>query len=1200
VSIRSLGRWLYHAITSSDKRPYIESSLEELEDLANESSSASEAFRVLGIFDELTYRITSPERRDRLKTTIADQLLRTEGIRLPVSSDRDKVSEIRAQLLSRYAEKADAERKAKEEAAAEQARLEAEAKAQRAAQEKARKEAERKAKEEAAAEQARLEAEAKAKREEAERKEAERQAKEAAAAEQAGREEHKERDGDSTAAEPASEEEPLRQQDIPEEIKRLFAARPLTEAKQRRKKKEEPDSQAELSQPTLEDEENAATSDDSTAREAEELIDESNSDLEGQRARTDASWDKEADQLRQKYVPSRRQLNWSAEEIREERRELARLRRLEREGKEADQSEDELGKAELDGEFEEAEQFAPYLRAIPAHWSDWSEQHWNIKLLDYCFVQKANEHSSQGIPSTEEDLAFVTGDREHAPAEIAQALVDRVREFSVNRGLSPARLLIKRLETWDYKKPSPPRYFAFLWTTCLIAQGFPCPSEQGEFHKRYERDDVYGSNETQYLSGNLPAAWEQLSKWLDRDDIFDGHAHRRLILPKTDSRRSIISHSWKLSFPCRADRKRLHDLLGKVKEGRISRTSADLPLISKLHYQGGFTPEFAAALKQQIELVQRGNQVEEWLSAIIQREIESRGISEPESRRNGIPRDLIGIAPKLMLHLDDEDCYLELVLPGQSVVVDKPRRLSYKTYCAINLETKDKLPRVVSELDIEKKQEDMIIPELRVKIESEDEEYVLRLRHEGLDNAVLAEWSCEGLPTSKTYILFNSETNQIINDAALSGKSLCLLFRRHWDVVLSDGIEAESEEPISVARPRGWRLLELTKTSPLHESETISLTNATGEKFNINWLEQDVGTSNNRPLLKGLSLPGQTNGFVMLAESPELWLPPAVTDAVIEMYKIEDDEFFMPIGSIQVPSTESWHQAKVRRLIAGPGLYSVKLSYVDDLSERPRKWSRQILIAEEPEIKSLHPISLQARYNYKGVEAALDLERGVEPLRFSISQEFWNGAWQIHGLWPYEQILVGFTGDVNSFSQSLSADSAGNCGIPVAAFEACLNAGQSMRLSIKRRGFIHQYDLADLVDTPSLTDAEDKLDNTNTVKLTPKRSRPRGRSITRLELFYDSSKVSRARELSYSRAQEILQTELTKKIERDFHDVSTEFREELNGIEDPKRMVFLTIDFPGIARDDKEALESMVHQLTSSIRERTGTYLYAEWSRVRE
>jgi hypothetical protein len=204
-----------------------------------------------------------------------------------------------------------------------------------------------------------------------------------------------------------------------------------------------------------------------------------------------------------------------------------------------------------------------------------------------------------------------------------------------------------------------------------------------------------------------------------------------------------------------------------------------------------------------------------------------------------------------MLHLDDEDCYLELVLPGQSIALEKQRRLNYKTYCAINLEVKDKLPQVVGELDIDMKQEDMIIPELRFKIESEDEEYVLRLRHQGLDDAVLAEWNCEGLPSSKPYILFNSETNQIINDAALRGNTLFLLFRRHWDVVLSDGIEAESEEPISVSRPRGWLLLELAKTSPPQESETISLTNETGERFDICWGDPDVEKSNSRPLLQG-------------------------------------------------------------------------------------------------------------------------------------------------------------------------------------------------------------------------------------------------------------------------------------------------------------------------------------------------------------
>ena len=1316
MGLRTIGRWLYHAITSAEKRPYIELNIESLELLTAQAASSRDIILLFNVLDELTYRKSTPARRDELAKKITSLLKEFGDVNIVPKAEREKIAKARNDYLAqadlkaaeekrrklnearskreaeakaqraeeertKAAEKAgleaeakakreeaarkEAERKAKaaaaekarleakekaeqeaerkaQEAATEKARQEAEAKAQREAaerkeaerkaqaaaaekarleaKEKAKQEAERKA-QEAAAEKARLEAEAKAKREAAARKEAERKAKEAASEQARLEAEEKARlEAERKAKEAAAEKARL---EAEEKAQREAEEKASAEAEQKAKEKAE---QARLEAERRIQQEVAAEQarQEAEAKAGEEAERKAQEEAAGEQARVEAEvrltpgQDPNASrQLEERAEADARSdaasksfsqtppakgvtRRVSREEENEERRELARLRWLERNGKAANQSEDELVEADLDAEVEPAEQFAPFLRAIPAHWSDWSEQHWNIKLLDYCFVQKADENSGQGIPSTEEDLAFITGDRESSPADIAQALVDRVREFSVNHGLSPARLLIKRLETWDHKSPSPPRYFAFLWTTCLIAQGFPSPFEQGEFHRRYERDDVCGANESQFLSGNLPAAWEQLSKWLDRDDIFDAQTHRRLILPKTDSRRSIISHSWKLSFPCRSDRKRLHDLLGRVREGHTSPASADLELISRLHYQGRFTPEFTAALKQQIDLVQRGNQVEEWLSAIIQREIEARGISQAESGRNGRPRELSGISPKVMLHLDDEDCYLELVLPGQSIAIEKPRRLSYKTYCAINLEAKDKLPQVVGELDIDEKQEDVIIPELRVKIESEDEEYVLRLRHEGLDNAVLAEWSCEGLPSNKPYILFDSETNQIINDGALIGNSLSLLFRRDWDVALSDGIEAETEEPRRVSRLGGWRHLEFAKTSPPEKSETISLTNVTGEECEVCWVEPCAGNSNSRPLLKGLGLPGQANGFVMLAESPELWLPPAVTDAQIKIYKIEDDEFFMPIGSIQVPSTEVWQRAEVRKLITCPGLYSVRLSYFEDSSDKPRKWSRQIFIAEEPDIKSLRPRSLQARHSYKGVETALDLERGVEPLAISMSKEFWNATWRIHGLWSYEQLLVRLTGDISSFSQKLSADSAGKCEIPIAAFEASLNAGQSIRLSIKRKGFGHQYDLAYLIETPTSEDAGTQVDTKNTVETSPRRSIPRGKAVNRLELFYDSTKVSRAREMSYNRAQELLRLEVTNKIERDFDDVTTEVREGLNGIGGPKRMVFLTMDFPGIDRDDKKALEGMVHQLIGSIKERTGTYFYAEWSRARE
>ena len=101
------------------------------------------------------------------------------------------------------------------------------------------------------------------------------------------------------------------------------------------------------------------------------------------------------------------------EEKREERRERARLRRIDREVEETNETLEQASESELKAEFEQADQFAPQISSVPEHWSNWSEHHWNIKLLKYCFVEKANEHSANGIPSTEEDLAFVTGDKEH-------------------------------------------------------------------------------------------------------------------------------------------------------------------------------------------------------------------------------------------------------------------------------------------------------------------------------------------------------------------------------------------------------------------------------------------------------------------------------------------------------------------------------------------------------------------------------------------------------------------------------------------------------------------------------------------------------------------------------------------------------------------------------------------------------------------
>ena len=1147
MGLRIVGRWLYHAITSSEKRPYIQLDLSELEALVAKATEDRDILKLFAILDELKYRISSPGKRHQLAKQVVAVLGEYEGILVSPSANHVAIAAARKKYEVdrefRYQEQQRLNREEKErqrkELAAEQLRRdqekkEAERKAREAAAEQERQEAQRKARE-AAAEQERQEAEAKAQREEAERK----------------------------AKEAAAEQE-----------------RQEAEAKAQREEAERKDREAAAEKERLEAEAEPNPDQDlATDVELEE------------RAAADASRDAA---LETRYLT--RPTNFisreiSHEELREERRELARLRRLEREGRSEDRPIGEASIAVDEYKFEQAEQFAPSLRSIPANWSEWSEQHWNIKLLQYCFVEKAAESANQGIPSTEEDLVFVTGDREASPSELAQTLVDRVREFSYNLGLSPARLLIKRLENWDYKSASPPEFFAFLWTTCLIAQGFPSPFQKGEFHKRYERDDVFGANESQYLSKNLPAAWTQLSSWLERCDIFDGIGHRRLVLPRTDPSRCIISHSWKLSFPCRADRKKLHDILGKSQDDWGSDEGVDIQLISRIYHQGEFTPEFSSALKQQIDLVQTGSQSEEWLSAIIQREIEALGTSRAQAGRECVPRVLIRSIPKIMLHLDDEDCYLELVLPSQSVQVEKKRRTSPKTYCAISLESSEKQARVIGELDIDPRQDEIVIPELRSKISEEREEYLLRLRHQGLDNAVLAEWNCAGIPEGKPYFLIDAESNEVIDEIKESSHELSLAYEYDWGVVTSDGIEAE--EPIRVSKLGKWRILLLTRVHILESPEIISLINEAGERIDINWGGIGAARLSDKPLLQGLPLLGQANAFTSLPTNPEVWLPPLITEAMVEVFKIEKGEFYVPLKTMQISASRNWQPSGARSLMTCPGRYSIKILYTDMVSSKSRRWLKNIQIFEEPEVKALQPDLLHAEYRLGERLKVLELEKGVEPLGFRESHDFWNSIWQVIGLWPYERIKVELTGNAEEYSLLLSADGTGMCEFHTASFEPFLLSHQAARLSIHRQGFSFRYELAALDGSPS------RIERQITQSIVPPNAEPdkrpvkRRKSVDLLEIVVYGMRSEAV--------QDMLIDEIEDLIDDSFGYLDRQTENYPHTRRAPgRRFVFHRISFDTLDKEEMSNLRVGIGSLVASAMRTSGLDFRDEWSRRRQ
>ena len=260
---------------------------------------------------------------------------------------------------------------------------------------------------------------------------------------------------------------------------------------------------------------------------------------------------------------------------------------------------------------------------IPQDWRSWDAPTWNVHLLDYCFFRNADEPAWAGIPATEDELRTLTGDEDGDPMEMAQRLVNSleiqaaVRKHPDGRSFTTGDFFQHQVKDYRHTVDSCPQYFSFLWLTCLIAQGYPDPQEEGEFHARYER--VFGRRENQQLR-LLPLAWDELGLWLALDNVALGTAHRRLELPPVDPGRRLISHSWKLSFPRRSDRKRLQEGFHRyVCEGNLDPCSIDL--VEFLHSFGGFARTFATELEEHLSKLRAGEAPEDWFTGILRREI---------------------------------------------------------------------------------------------------------------------------------------------------------------------------------------------------------------------------------------------------------------------------------------------------------------------------------------------------------------------------------------------------------------------------------------------------------------------------------------------------------------------------------------------------------------------------------------------------
>jgi hypothetical protein len=327
-------------------------------------------------------------------------------------------------------------------------------------------------------------------------------------------------------------------------------------------------------------------------------------------------------------------------------------------------------------------------------WRTWNAQVWNERLLDYCFFRYPDEPAWAGIPATEEELRNVTGDASGNSMHMAERLIESLvtqakqRRHSDGRSFTPGEFFQNHAKNYRHRRDRVPPYFAFLWLTCLIAQGYPNPQEEGEFHARYER--VFGRRENQQLR-LLPTAWKELELWLSLEDETLGTPHRRLELPPVDPGRRLISHSWKLSFPRRSDRKRLQDGFSRyAAEGKLDPCSLDL--LEFLHDFGGFARPFTAELDDHLSKIRSGEASEDWFTGILRREISAWSAPFPDGAEG--QQEVFG---SLLLRLIPGDGFGVLVLedavlhnpgfvpadgeafgaPGRRILVDAQAEDSY-------------------------------------------------------------------------------------------------------------------------------------------------------------------------------------------------------------------------------------------------------------------------------------------------------------------------------------------------------------------------------------------------------------------------------------------------------------------------------------------------------------------------------------------
>lgn len=668
-------------------------------------------------------------------------------------------------------------------------------------------------------------------------------------------------------------------------------------------------------------------------------------------------------------------------------------------------------------------------------WRSWSEEEWNYNLLRYCFIDNANNGANYGIPSSEEDLRYVIGDDQASSTEIAEALTTTILARATRHGKRPGLLCKQRVERWNPQGNTEPPFFAFLWSTCMISQGYPNPNEVGEFHARYER--VYGFQEKINCQALVPA-WEMLTHWLERDDIFPSESHRRLVLPSTiDTNKRNISHSWKLSFPRRSDRSVLSVALEDLLDQGISLESITTDIVRYIRDSGGFSPEFNKLLNEQLKYVESGLKLEEWVENLIQREIQCLiEVDKDQRTRNSEIRAYTSDQLTLRVDVDDPGS-IYLALPKQRV--DEPSLKDNNVkYCIID-------PAGEEFLADTKRGLLLINDDIYVLAKSIQEEWIWRLRIGSLSGSTIKKWRCHGLTDDVPILCFCPLSGQRLSAFHLStvGQEALVFVPKTYSFKPSD--DTDIIEKYSWPSINGFQGFHLEKSVP---STSLVFTSSTEDQaeLSIPW----SSSSSEKPRLTG---PLIRNRKLTYATAPTLWLPPSEQPTTVEL-SIRDlqSKQVTTEDTIYIDASDKWHKHELSLYLTDPGRYAVRTSVARQSSDLPLKWRENLLIAEPAAIDDGCPQQIAIEHQLFDNTQTLELE-DFTPHYFDSQDKFWLSDWILSCLWPFEPVTIEIYGGGQSHKTTSVASPDGSMRVTTGEFRYALPDGvNSFQLSVHPQG----------------------------------------------------------------------------------------------------------------------------------------------------